>query len=154
MSTRLDDAIDLVAKQMTSVPADDALAARILDSLPPRSTWSLQWLMPRLAVLAMVVVAATTWTLRETTVELTPLAASAKPLMTELHAPMKAEPNRTKPLERLEPVEPLELRRDHDFALAALAVDSLDPVPLPDGDSLIVAPLEIADLPLTSDFPR
>jgi len=152
MNVRLDDAIDLVAKQMTSLPGDDALAARIVGSLPERSTWSLQWFMPRLAVLAMLVVAGMMWSARNTTVVLTPLASSAKPLMTGLHVSIEAAPNRTmplEPLERLEPLEPVVPRLDHEFSLPALAaIASLE------DERLIVEPLAIADLPATNDFPR
>ena len=50
-------------------------------------------------------------------------------------------------------------RRDHEFSLAAiaapegLAMSPLSPGDLPAEDTLTIAPLEIAELPLSSDFP-
>jgi len=49
---------------------------------------------------------------------------------------------------------------DHEFSLpamakvAALAVDTLPPASLPEDAPLTVAPLAIAGLPLTADFPQ
>jgi hypothetical protein len=53
MKTQLDDAIDQVAARMTAVTDDEGLAARIADSLPERSGWSLWWLAPRIAIAAI-----------------------------------------------------------------------------------------------------
>jgi hypothetical protein len=60
-------------------------------------------------------------------------------------------------LERVEPLEPLEPRGDHEFSLAsvdapkALAIGSVAPDALEDSEALTVPSLVIADLPLTPD---
>ena len=50
----LDDAIDSVAARLTKVTDDDALATRILASLPDRSLWFLHSWIPRLAITAIL----------------------------------------------------------------------------------------------------
>ena len=53
---QLDQAIDHVAARLTHVTHDEALARRIIETLPERSGWSLHWLMPRLAITAVLAI--------------------------------------------------------------------------------------------------
>src|SRR5690349_2384464 len=66
----LDDAIDRVAKNLTHVEDDAVFASRVIASLPERTTW-FGWLThswaPRLAMIAIIVVAAVLWSNRRTT---------------------------------------------------------------------------------------
>jgi len=69
----------------------------------------------------------------------------------------EAEPDRTRPVERLELLEPLEPRADFDRSLPAIAamsvleLDSLAPASLPEDAPLTLKPLAIESLPLTDD---
>ena len=171
---RMDDAIDQVATRMTRADDNDAaLAARIVASLPERVTW-FDWLSqswaPRLALIAIVVTAGWLVTRRDTSslvkpedrvarVEpMAPVVAPASPV--ENPEPLEplapVEPNPMEPLEPLEPLEPVE-PRDHEYSLpaitavAALSLDSLSSERLPEDAPLTVAPLAIADLPLTAE---
>lgn len=166
----LDEAIDLVGRQMTHVDESPEFAARIVASLPERVSWfgwlSHSW-VPRLAVLAIAVLGG--WMLtrgnsRVVPLDATPMAAVA-PSAPSVTAPVvvatNLEPVSTKPVERVEPLEPVEPPRgDHEFALvavrvpAALDVESLTAAELPTEASIEIAPLAIADLPLSSEFPQ
>ena len=158
----LDRAIDDVARQLTYVEPDPHLSARIALSLPTRSTWSLQWWAPRLAAIALVVAAGILWANRaqQVTHDGSPLA-SADPIATPtalIATVREAEPNRTPPLETVEPLEPLELvRGDFDGSLPAietlgsLALEPLAPSRLAEDAPLTVAPLALADLPLAGE---
>ena len=158
----LDDAIDTVAKQLTHVEHDPRLSARITSSLPGRSSWSLGWWAPRLAMIAVIVVAGVVWgNRREVSTPVASPLANSRPITTPTAlaaAVREAEPNRTMPLERLEPLEPLE-PSNVDFerslpaigAVAALELDSLAPVSLPEDAPLTLEPLAISDLPLTPE---
>jgi len=168
---RLDEAIDQVAARLTRVDDNGALASQIINALPERVSW-FGWLFhswaPRLAMVAIVVAAGIVWGNRGQEVS-TPGAsplASSQPITTPIvlvASVREAAPNRTMPLEHLEALEPLE-RREHDFerslpaieAVAALALDALAPVSLPEDARLTLEPLAIADLPLTdsSNPPR
>ena len=163
----LDEAIDAVAARLTRVADNDALAARIVDALPERSIWH-GWLWqswaPRLAVIAVVVVAGVMWMNREhdVTPGAPPLASVRPdaPVVEFVAAVRELEPNRTQPLEPLEPVEPLEPsvpRSDFERALPAidtlssLELDALAPARLAEDAPLTVAPLSLADLPLAPE---
>src|SRR5436190_5678542 len=169
MRDRLEDAIDQVSAQMTRVAENDAFAARILASLPERSTW-FGWLMhswaPRLAMIAIVVTVGIVWGNRRPR----PIPPVASPLASRatvsrptvlVAAIRELEPNRTKPVEPLEPVEPVEPLElasvDHDrslpsiAAVATLSIEPLAPVSLPEDTPLTVTPLAIAELPLTAE---
>jgi hypothetical protein len=169
---RLDEAIDLVTTRMTHVDEDAALVSRIIEALPERPAWSLQWLMPRLAITAVLGLAAALVVLRSFD------DRSTSVLQTEnAPAPVSAP---APVVERTAVEPPLIVRRrivesassaprtaadldrpDHDYSLpaiaevAALNVDALMPASLPEDEPLTVAPLTIADLPLGGEsFPR
>ena len=78
---RLDDAIDHVVTRMVRVDENDALASQIINALPERASW-FGWLFhswaPRLAMIAIVVVAGIAWGNRKpaTTPQLDPLAST------------------------------------------------------------------------------
>ena len=161
----LDDAIDAVAVRMTRVEENDALASHIINALPERVTW-FGWLFhawaPRLAMIAVVVASGIVWgNRREVSTPGTSPLASSRPIitLTALVASVReAAPNRTMPLEPLAPLAPLEPERvDHERSLpalgavAALSFDSLAPSVLPEDAPLTLAPLAIADLPLTAE---
>jgi len=62
------------------------------------------------------------------------------------------------PLERLEPLEPVELPKadfEHSLpsiaAVAALQLEVIAPATLPEDATLTLEPLALADLPLTAD---
>ena len=160
----LDTAMDAVAKQLTHVEHDPHLSARIATSLPERSSWSLGWWAPRLALITIVVAAGIVWGNRGEVVTPASPLASSQPFTTPtvlVASVREAEPNRTMPLERLERLEPLEPREParSDFerslsaldAVNALALAPLAPVSLPEDAPLTLAPLAIADLPLAPE---
>jgi hypothetical protein len=174
MTRDLDEAIDYVAARLTHVEDDAAMASRIVSALPERATW-FGWLFhswaPRLAMIAVVVAAAILLSQRRPmpiapAVTQPPVASGSMGPVVGLVASIAPAPVRTKlleplePLEPVEPVEPVELRSDHEFSLpaieavAALEMDSLLPAGLPEDAPLTVAPLAIAELPLTADFPQ
>lgn len=158
---RLDDAIDHVVTRMVRIEENDALASHIINALPERASW-FGWLFhswaPRLAMIAIVVAAGIVWGNRKpaTTPQLDPLASTltvSQPVMS-VASVREAAPNRTMPLEHLEPVEPA---ADFDRSLpaidavASLGVDSLAPDSLPASEGLVLESLVIADLPLTAE---
>lgn len=163
----LDDAIDRVAKRLTHVEDDAVFASRVIASLPERATW-FGWLTqswaPRLAMIAVIVVAAVLWNNRRTTESpmasepLASVATVSQPTMLVASATReRLEPVRTKRLERLEPVEPLEPFNGLPSVEApkALALNDVAPEALVDARVLSVPSLVIADLPLTAEtFPQ
>ena len=150
---------------MIRVEDNDALATHIINALPERVTW-FGWLFhswaPRLAMIAIVVTAGLVWSNRRSQ----PMAPAALPMASAptvstptalVVAAREVVPNRTKPVEPLELLEPLEPARvDHErslppiAAVAALDIDSLIPTSLPEDAPLTLQPLVIADLPLAS----
>jgi hypothetical protein len=164
----LDKAIDHVAAQLTRVDDDPQLAARIASSLPERTTW-FGWLFhawaPRLAMLAVVVTGAALVLNRNAQPPVTDapepvLIAKSEPKLPRLPEPAPpvepvepGNPVGTKPVEPVEPLEPLEPaeRRDHERSLAALDVEALMPMALPEEASIEVVPLAISDLPLSGE---
>ena len=158
---RLDDAIDAVAMRMTSVTADDAFATRILAALPDRSPWTLRWLMPRLAVTAALVAAASLIVLRMFDERSTDVlrAGVINSAAVEMAAAIPEHRTFVEPSQivRRTTVEPPENDRrtvvDFDRSLeaieapAALSLATLAPNALPEDAPLTLAPLAIADLP-------
>jgi hypothetical protein len=162
---RLDAAIDHVAARMVAVPDDDEMTRRIVSALPERTSgW--RWLVPQLAAIGAIVLAALVWTTRQST----PPAVAALPSSgvsptIELASAVAREPGtavRTMPLERLELLERMEpavpvASVDHERALPALEASSSLSVPdaqtseiaLPEAIGL--AAIEIADLKLTAE---
>ena len=164
---RLDEAIDHVVTRMVHVEDNDALATQIINALPERASW-FGWLFhswaPRLAMIAIVVAVGIVWGNRKpaTTPQLDLLASTLTvPQPAVFVASVReAEPNRTMPVEHLEPLERMEPSADFDRSLAAvaapgvLAIELLSPESLPAEDALAIAPLAIADLALTAEsFP-
>ena len=164
---RLDDAVDDVVTRMVHVKENDALATQIIHALPERVSW-FGWLFhswaPRLAMIAIVVVAGIVWGNRTpaTPPPLDPLASTLTvPQPVVLVASVReAEPNRTMPLERVAPLERMEPSADFDRSLTAVAapgvltIELLSPASLPAEDALAIASLAIADLALTAEsFP-
>ena len=169
----LDEAIDHVSSRLTHVDDDPQFASGIVAALPERVTW-FGWLTyswaPRLAMVAIVAVAAVFWNGRRTTevspVVSQPVASVTTPVSQQptvvASNPQPLVPVRTKPMEPMEPLEPLEPlepsvpRSDHEFSLAAveapkvLAMGSVGPEALESSEALSVPSLTIADLPLTS----
>ena len=158
----LDAAIDRVVARMVAVPDDGELTLRIVSALPERTS-RLRWLIPQLAAIGAIVIAALVWTTRnESTPAIAMLPSSAGTPMIALANPVAAhEPGialRTMPLEPLAPLERLEsLEGDYERALspieavAALVVRSLSPVEISATELLTIAPIEISDLPMTAE---
>jgi hypothetical protein len=149
---------------MIRVEENAAFASRIVDALPQRVGgfgWLFHSWAPRLAMIAIVVAAGMVWGNRKpaTTPQLDPLAStSMAPEPTALFATVgEAEPNRTMPWERLEPVAPMEPAADFERSLPSLgavgvlAFDSLAPQPLPSSENLVLESLTIADLTLSAE---
>ena len=180
---RLDTAIDQVAARMVHVNEDASLTERIVGALPERTS-RFAWFIPRLAAMTALAVAAIVWTSRDTAPPaLLPSADVAglggMPTVVAASAPRTVAPGtavRTMPLESafarntsgelrrdrlLEPLEPL--RSDGaDFerslpaidAMTALAMSDVTPDEMPATPALMLAPIEITDLPLTAEsFP-
>jgi len=164
---RPDEAIDIVAARMTNVEKDAALAARIANALPERSNWFPRVWMTRLALGALATLAVV--------VVLRPFdGGSTKVLRTEganaalaiLEFPSNDRRTLVEPsvIVRRTTVEPSSNDRrtisegDHEFSLApidapgALSLTALTPSQLALEPALMLAPLEIADLSLSSDF--
>jgi hypothetical protein len=172
----LDDAIDAVAARLTKVSADEGLAQRIVASLPDRSPWLLRSWIPRLAF-GVLALAGTLAVLRmgvqtdvRTNVQTNVQTGVQTNVPTDIptnvptnvptdvpaHALSVARPNarlNDRPNARLNdrPNDP-----DFDRSLAAIAAPSalslevLAPSDLPVQGALVVEPLTIDDLALTS----
>ena len=166
---RLDAAIDHVAARMVAVSHDGELTMRIATALPERRS-RLRWLMPQLAAIGAIAIAAFVWTTRNNTAPAIATLPSAKhtPMTGLANAVAATEPGtafRTLPLELLEPLERMEppvrmSTGDHERALppieavSALVVRDLAARELPATPALELAPIEITDLPLTAEsFP-
>ena len=167
----LDDAIDAVSRRMVDVPDDADLARRIEQSLPDRESTA-RWLMPRLALVSAAAVALVVWTTRERPVPTLPVLPSiaVNPLAPPValvpsaaaREPAPApepEPARTPLLVLVEPLEHVEPwgASDHERSLppiagpAAIPMSELATTTLPATPSLVLAPIEIADLPMTTE---
>jgi hypothetical protein len=163
---RLDVAIGVVAARMVHVDDDAALALRIAGALPERSRFG--WLMPRLAILTTMVVAAIVWTMRPPSAPVGLLPASPVNVLAALRAAaLPREPGivvRTRPLEpleSLEPMEPMELvEGDFEGSLPSVSVTSLAIAEVQPGAIVELAPIDlpslaIPDLTLTAEsFPQ
>ena len=170
---RLDEAIELVSARMTAVEADAGLAARIANALPGRRvglTWILAGWAPRLAVLAIAAVAITvflrmfyersTEVLRTEGATMAPTIVEppSNDLRTIVEPPLIVRSRFVEPSSNLRRTT-VEVRPDHEFSLPAMAapeeiaVSSLSAGDLPADEALVIAPLEIAELPLTAEFP-
>ena len=173
---QLDDAIDAVAARLTHVDDNDGLSTRILESLPDRSRWNLHWLMPRLVMttavgMAVALVVLRTFDGRSTDVLRTFDERSTDVLRSAVLSLPTVELATAAPEHRTIVELPLIVRRttverssndrrttaDFDRSLAAiasplpLALGAVEPSDLPGQTPLIVAPLAIADLPLTAE---
>ena len=162
---RLDDVIDVVAKQLTRVEDDPHLAARIAASLPDRSRSVFGWWAPRLAMIAVAVAAAIAWGPRgprDGAQVVQPLAFSqplASPVTFVATVSEFLEP--LEPLEALDRLEPLDRvepagagpRADFEFSLppieavASLELEAIAPASLAEDAPLTLQPLAIVDLP-------
>jgi hypothetical protein len=169
---RLDAAIDQVTARMVHVRDDEDLALRIASALPERSSrfhlraarfgGQVSWLIPQFAAIAAFAIGVVLWTTRDTAPpSLLPssdvVAVMAVPNTVVASAPgtvFRIQP--LEPLVHLEPVEPLD-RPDFDRSLApiapmtALVVTDVAPGELAPTPELLLAPLVIADLPLTAE---
>ena len=162
----LDSAVDHVAARMVAVPDDPEMVTRIISALPERSS-RLGWLIPQLAALGALAIAAVVWSTRERPAAPALLPAIEIATVTEFPRVATAiepgtlqEPGtafRTIPSEPSQPSEPLS-RLDFERALPAIeAVDALmvsdvSPRELPAVPALTLAPIGVADLPLTAEF--
>lgn len=153
---KLDTAIDQVARRLVAVPDDAELAARIVASLPERSPrwW---WLMPQFAALGAIVLAVAVWASRDRDVPaLEPLVARMEALIAVSPTVIELKPElpRTRLLEPLEPLEALG-SVDFDRSLSPVAAPSPLDVPalqtedITAPEPLHIAPIELADLPLS-----
>ena len=162
---RLDAAIDHVAARMVAVADDADMTLRIVGALPERTS-RLRWLIPQLAAIGVIAIAAIVWTMRGNTAPAiaTLPAATIAPMTGLVNAVAADEPGtafRTlprEPLARPGTMEPAVMTSsDHERSLPAIAAmrpldfDSLAPVSLPEDAPLTLEPLAIADLPLTTD---
>ena len=162
---RLDEAIDRIAKRLTRVEDGAALANRILASLPDRSPWLLHSWIPRLAITAMLAAAASLVVLRmfdgrSTDVRRTEVASA--PLV-EFRAAVERTSAEPELIVRRTIVERQENDRrtidapDHEYSLReidspkALSVSVLASESLLVEEALSLAPLTIAELPLTAE---
>lgn len=166
---QLDHAIDQVAARLTHVTDDEGLALRIIETLPERPTWSLYWLMPRLAITAGIAAIAVTVVLQtfdDRSTEVLRSAVLSSPAVQPAGVPEHRTDVEPTQIGRRTIVErPSNDRRtidvpDFDRSLAAIAapgvlvVESLSAESLPAEDALAIAPLAIADLALTAEsFP-
>src|SRR5688572_29320971 len=123
---RLDAAIDQVAARLVAVPDDGEMTLRIVSALPERTS-RLRWLVPQLAAIGALAIAALVWTTRNSTTPAIATLSSSNgmPVTVLANTVLPSEPGtalRTTPLERLEPLEPLEPlpERDHERALPAI----------------------------------
>jgi hypothetical protein len=139
------------------VPDDPEMVTRIVSALPDRSSRP-GWLIPRFAALTAIVLAAVMWSTRErpaapARLPSTPIATLALPPVVVAREPGTVV--RTMPLELSELSEPSEpsepLSPDFDRSLPALMVMELTPVELPASAALALAPIGVADLPLTAE---
>lgn len=158
---RLDDAIEQVAKRLIRVAEDDALAARIANALPERSP--IRWWAPRLAITTGLAIGALFSVLRPFDGRSTGVLrteSSSAPFV-EFRAAIQRTSVEPELIVRRSTVERSSNDRrttaDFDRSLAAiasplpLALGAVEPSDLPGQSPLIVAPLAIADLPLTAE---
>ena len=161
----LDEAIDAIAARMVEMPGDADLAMRIVHSLPERRS-RVPWLVTQLVAVSTVVLALVLWNTHERPATIVPVLQSVavgglgESIAALAPAPLANEPRRTQRVEPLEPLEPLVSlvpSTDFDGALpaiagpAAIAIGELTTVALPETPSLVLAPVVIAELPMTAE---
>lgn len=157
---KLDSAIDQVAGRMVAVSDDPEMVARIVSALPERSL-RLGWLLPQVAALSALVIAALVWSTRErpaspAVLPSTQIAAATvfRGGITPRVPGTPREPGTAVRTEPLAPWNPGTLEPDFDRSLPALMVTELPPVELPASPALELAPIGVTDLPLTAEsFP-
>ena len=166
----LDEAIDHVATRLTHVDEDAQFASRVIAALPERVTW-FGWLThawaPRLAMLAIVAGGFAIWNARHTTAvtpSAQPLASVVNtnwpPLAVSIHSEGVVSVANTMPVAGVAATATVD-RADHEFSLppvsapATVEIAALSPAALPAEGTLTLAPIVIADLPLTAEsFPQ
>ena len=167
-SDRIDDAIDQVAARMTRVDGDAELANRIIASLPERSGWTLSWLMPRLAMTAVLAIGVSLVVLTNVRTNVpADVQTNVRPnVRTDVTTIVQSD---VLPNDRLNArlndrlnirmnARPNDRPSDHERSLpsieavSALSVTSIASEPLSEDAPLTLKPLEIADLPLTADI--
>ena len=158
---RLDTAIDHVAARMVAVPDDPDMTLRIVSALPERSS-RLRWLIPQFAALGAIVIAAVVWSMREQPAIVPQVLPSTEIAAVAAFPSVAArEPGTVLRTMALEPLEPLELL-EPDFerslpaieAVDAMVVSDLTPREIPASPALVLAPIGVAELPLTAEsFP-
>lgn len=158
---RLEAAIDQVAARMVAVPDDPEMALRIAGALPDRAS-RLGWLIPQLAALGAIVIAAVVWSMREQpaivlqVLPSTEIAAVSAFPRVDASAPVTVVS--TLPSEPSEPPELSEPDFERSLpaleAVDALVVSDLTPRELPASPALVLAPIGVTELPLTAEsFP-
>jgi hypothetical protein len=175
MKDPIDTAIDQVTARMVQVREDEDLALRIAAALPARST-RFSWLIPQFAAIAAFAIAAVVWTMREPAPTSLLPSSDVVAVIAVPNTVVAREPGtalRTQPLEsafarhnsgelrrdgleNLESVEPVD---GPDFerslapiaAMSALVMRDMEPGALPGAPALTLAPIEIADLPMTAE---
>ena len=166
----LDAAIDRVAARMVAVPDAGEMTLRIVSALPERSS-RLRWLMPQLAAIGAMAIAALVWATRNNTAPaLATLPSTNIAPMTGLVIAVAADDPSREPRRdvavaasgrlggRLDPMELAELTSaDHERALPA--IDALSVLFVTDAQTsdialpaaIGLASLEVADLKLTAE---
>jgi hypothetical protein len=154
---RLDAAIDHVAARLVAVDDDPDLALRIASALPDRSS-RFGWLIPQLAAFSAIAIAAVVWSLAEQPASVAVLPSTDMEALSAFPPATVREPGtalRTTPLERMEPVEPVELLEpsavDFERALPALELSAIGLEALATAEPLALSPIEIGELPLTAE---
>jgi hypothetical protein len=165
---KLDTAIDQVAASMVNAPDNPELMMRIVSALPERRS-RFGWLVPQLAAIGAIVLAAIVWTTRSNTESpMAPLPSVTVPGMNRLASTVAAhDPGiavraaAREPMERLMRMEPtIPVASDFDRSLPAIAVASSLAVAdartsdIAEPAAIGLASIEIADLKLTAEsFP-
>jgi hypothetical protein len=164
---RLDDAIDLVTRRMTAVEPDAELATRIANGLPDRPTWLPRVWITRFAIgaLATLAIGVVLRTFYEGSTQVLRREGANVPLaVVEPPSNDHRTPVESPVIVRRTTVEPSSNDRrtisedDHEFSLApidapdALLLTALAPSELASEPVQEIEPLQIADLPLSSDF--
>jgi hypothetical protein len=150
----LDTAIDRVAARMVAVPDDPDMTLRIVGALPERSSRR-GWLIPQLAALGALAVAAVLWSMRGQPAGPTVLPSAGIAPVAAFPRVTPREPGtlvRTHISEPPEPPPPSEPSRiDFERALPAIELSVIGTEALPAFEALTLAPIEIGELPLTAE---
>ena len=162
----LDQQIDRVAARLVSVDHDDALVERIVSGLPERNQRSgwLAVLLPQAALAAALIVAAIVWTSRDREQAVEPFSAPPAAGVVAIEVPVQhaAAPALTAPgaprdaVRRVTDAAPI-AAADHERSLApvdapvALEVAALASPSLPEEAFVVLAPIVLTELPLSSE---